>query len=267
MPKQFSLVLIAVLLVAACRKSNTPPPPDNIIRPDSVFAMYLLPDMRTASLFSTIGTAYFTYNGNQIIKRAGGALPIAGTGYPIIATKQVFDTLLYDNNKITIITKARIDGITISPAEKVILLENGKMKQKILYSNNPDRPSNDTSFYFYGPDNRVAKVERYYGLGKELRLFTFNDKGNLQEVISTFYDRHSTAVNITVTENFSDYDNAVNTLKNYWMWSDFYYRSLSNNNFAKYSFTQVNADNTQHSNGTSNMTLHYDSNGWVDFSK
>jgi len=269
MPKQFLFTLLAVLLVTACRKSNTSaPPPDNVIRPDSVFGMYLLPDVRTASRFTTFGTAYFMYDGNKIIRREGGRVPIVGGGgVSPFTTKQVFDTLQYDNNKITIITQARVDGITVVPTRIEIALENGRMKQKILFSNSPDQPNNDTTFYFYGQDSRINKIERYYGSGKELRQFAFDSKGNLQQVISTFHNRHSTVVNITLTETFSNYDQATNTLKNYWLWNDFYYRSLSANNYAKYSFIQTNADHTQVSVGESNMPLHYDSNGWIDFSK
>jgi hypothetical protein len=259
-------VLAVILIISgifACKKSSNSSPVAT--RPDSILAKYMITDMRLNTSAKPPGTAYFIYNGTTLLERMGGFIPLAnGSGFAWKYIKDMYDTLQYETNRLIIETKPPLGSFNLIPDKRIITLENGLMKTSVMYVANA---INDTTVYFYGQANKISKTERYFGRGKELKTFEFNSQGNLEKVTTTLYDRFSDVVNTTILETFSNYDQVSNPLKNFWMWDDIFYRTLSNNNFAKYNYARTVSDNSQVQTAESIVPLQYDANGQVTYSR
>lgn len=68
-----------------------------------------------------------------------------------------------------------------------------------------------------------------------------------------------------VVEEFSNYDSAINPIKNLSLFEETFYRSLTNNNFRKYERKEYDVDNNLILFSFKNWTLIYDESGKVKF--
>lgn len=118
----------------------------------------------------------------------------------------------------------------------------------------------DTIFYYYDAQNRIKTTEQHFEWFVITKTYTFDAAGNLTK-ISGVKEYRDAEVATTTEEIFGGYDNKPNPLKGLCLWQDYFYRSLSNNNFTSYTYISGSTEETK------NWTLFYDGNGKVDYSK
>ncbi|MHA4809046.1 hypothetical protein ACX0G9_13110 [Flavitalea flava] len=249
----FLLSLVFLFMFPSCKKSGIDgsyyPNPYPV---DSINTRYLL--YNDGSVNGTSGPAWtiFTYKGGRIVTREGAFVSIGpSSGYPLpFYWYFVYDTVIYQGNKITILTKSRDDSYNPSPNQRDFIIENGRIKQLIT--------ARDTINYFY-TNNRITRTEDYSKGYIGTRTFLFDNKGNLTEMSRKNVARWDGSSAGYATMNFSGFDASDNPLKGFGLWEDLYYRSVSNNNFSTFEYT----DGSLYSRIT--MNLFYDSKGKVDY--
>lgn len=239
MYKQLTLSILIAGSLIACRKKSGVSPQDLPPATDSIQGKYMIFD--AGGIGYTPGTGsngYFSFQGNRISRRNGGFLPAPLSGAmsgPY--SKDVYDTVIYQQNRIILETRTNVSGIIMPVNKRELILENGRIAKKIYHSNISDHK--DTALYFYAAGNRISRKEIRYSDRTQVQVFTFDAQGNLQKIKTTLQISGQTTPNWTAEESFFNYDTRPNPLKGYWMWDDLYYRSLSTNNFAKYEFMKT----------------------------
>jgi hypothetical protein len=118
----------------------------------------------------------------------------------------------------------------------------------------------DTIFYYYDSQNRIKTTEQHFEWTIVTKTYTFDATGNLTKISRVRKYRDGEVIT-TTEETFGGYDDRPNPLKGLCLWQDYFYRSLSDNNFTTYTYTSGVTEETM------NWTLVYDSNGNVDYSK
>jgi len=259
-----------LLTMLSCGKSDTPEP--SITPVDSLNMKFLV---HTSSSFFTVTTApgsitpgtlpitAFTYGNNRVLTRSGGVITIAtSSGYSFIYTPLIYDTVVYNGNNVTITSHYRGTDITVSPDQRDLLLESGRLQRIVK--------APDTVYFSYTSSHQLVKAETFGKNDIITRNFIFDSKGNLQQVTSTDKRRNGGSTEMHEKITFSGYDNKPNPFKGLWMWEDLYYRSLSANNFAAYSYEQQTIQDQQVIAVTTqqtNLTLYYNSNGTLDWTR
>lgn len=196
------------------------------------------------------------YDGNKITARIGDFYPLdAAGGINNYFTNDIYDELKYTNNSIKIERKhnpnPNFNPASFDNNEREIILENNYMKQKISkYNGNII----DTTSYYYDSNNRVIESIRkhyvdngsfiYYN-SKDQANYYYDNSSNLDSIITTKYDHNDEFEWPVTKETFSDYDTSENPIKNLIIFSETFYRSLSQNNYRyykkEYIYNDVNA--------------------------
>lgn len=266
-------VLAGVVLISACSKKSD----DDTTDPVTVVnGKYLISQEQHHPNPHIVGVANFEYNGTNISRRTGYYSTASGSSITIIwvtgptvitpdnplPAVNAYDEVEYVNsNLVKITTKSTVDtlpGIGITE----IVLDNGRLSKKFThgYNNQPG----DTIYYNYNWQGHLQSTVQTLGNITLTRNYTFDVNSNLTEVDGTAVDNTTHQTAYVTVEQFSGYDDKKNPLKGYGYWADLFYRSLSENNFSKYSYSYQTA--TQAEGTTSSVELLYNGNA-VDFSK
>lgn len=185
------------------------------------------------------------YINNRISKRSGHLIQqIAGYGFPTQFVKDIYDTLIYSTNQVTILTKSRSKFIVgVDAFKKDIFYENGRISKTIQYFQSTER--NDITVNYSYTNGLLTRKTGYRGTYLYFQSdFYYNAIGNLDSVIrrSSYYndqtgqleiDSHS---NARIKEVFENYDNSKNPMKPFIIFDETFNRSLSENNYRKYSY-------------------------------
>lgn len=215
------------------------------------------------------------YDKNKIIKRIGYFLiGNAGLGYPAKYVSYIYDTLIYTNNQLTILTKSNSQDISgVSAYKKVILYENKRISktiQSFQYTNEDDIAVN----YIYTNNHLIRKIG-YIGTNLYFQSdFFYNKNYNLDSIVTreSDYNPKNDLFEIDlnsknrIKEVFEDYDTKTNRLKPFIIFDEIFNRSISTNNYAKYNYYCYDI------NGIINKEWHYTynlkyENGLIDFAK
>lgn len=220
-------------------------------------------------------TIAIDYKDNKIIKRTGYYLQINfNTGYASTFTKDIYDSLIYTNNTITILTKTKSQSTTsVSPNKKMIYYENARIT-KTVKSNQYTSNSDITVYYTY-TNNLLTKKIGYRGtdLYFQSNLY-YNIKGNLDSIISRESQYNPTTDKYEIDfssknkikEVFGNYDNSKNRLKPFIIFDETFNRSLSENNYASYNYYYFDFNGKILNEWHYTYNLKYE-NGAVNFSK
>ena len=214
---------------------------------------------------------YFEYNDQKLTKKIGGYVPTAAsTGVGGVFSTKVFTSLVYQDNKVTVEDFSNTSEFTILKNSKYFTLNNSN---KIIQKEVPDR----TSIYWYKKQSFIYKNEYLDEIKTTLpnmpfdpndpndyvvtfsEKFYFDNSGNL--VKTEYFEQHN-GIN---TENkivriFSDYDSSLNPFKRFTLLDEYFYRSLSKNNFRDYKEYDYHYSNIPNVN-TRNWTFNYDAKG------
>jgi hypothetical protein len=264
MKKLFAMILATSVLYVACSDSDDVQPRPH---PESISAVYLMDNEQQHNPINLVGgNSIFEYTGDKVIKRIGGFIVTnPATGLPWIYTKDVYDSVVYlDKNTIRIFAAINFEGRTIEPNEREITLEDDRPVRKITAIDLETGKRADTIFYYYDAQNRIERTEQHFDWIIITRTYTFNATGNLIKISGVI--KNSGGVMYTTEETFGGYDDRPNPLKGLCLWPDYFYRSLSNNNFTTYTYIAEGAYFGVKEESR-NWTLVYDNNGNVDYSK
>ena len=259
MKKLLAMMLAMSVLYVACSDSD-----DVQLRPQpgSINAVYLI-DKETHTPPNVVGgNSKFEYSGDKVIKRIGGfiAIPVS-SGFSWRYTEDIYDSVRYLNrNTIRIFTADNFEELNVGLNEREITLEGGRMVRKITSRDLDTGKNADTIFYYYDSQNRIKTTEQHFEWFVITKTYTFDAAGNLTKIsgVKEYWDGE---IGATTEETFGGYDDKPNPLKGLCLWQDYFYRSLSNNNFTSYTYISGSTEEAM------NWNLVYDINGNVDYSK
>ena len=203
-------------------------------------------------------------NNFNIVKRNGGYSSFEpSSGYPYIFTDNLYDQLTYSTNQI-LIEKKTTSTFSIPKFERKLFLDNNNRIIKKEIFREFDLTPRDTIYYSYNSNGKLAEsrngnVNSY----NEVSKFYFNSANNLDSIVTRKYN--STVLQSKVVEEFSNYDSAINPVKNLLLFEETFYRSLTQNNFRKYERKEYDIDNNLTFSSFKNWTLIYDESGKVKF--
>jgi len=220
------------------------------------------------------------YKGNKISKRNGWFLNSTASGF--ISNKHfyenIYDTLIYANNKTTILTLSNDENIkSVRAYKKEIFYQNNKISKTIQFYNNfPGEDSIIVNFEYKG--NLLVKKEGYlYNKIYFVSNLYYNTNENLDSVVTRkkIYNYNTKEYELDTTcferykEVFEDYDNNINSLKKLIVFDETFNRSLSRNNFREYHYYYYSKNNNSTLNGDINKYYNftYDDNGNINWGK
>jgi hypothetical protein len=215
---------------------------------------------------------YFEYDSNQrLIKKTGGFLPMSSLTRYESFTDKIYTTLLYNNNKVTVENLSSSPEFTVPKNSNYYTLNNSNQiiekeisttndnylfkKQIFNYSNNklveiktifPNMPYNSAD-----PNDYVLTYsEKFY----------YDSDSNLSK--TEYFEQHN-GLNMgeKVVRIFENYDtSSLNPVKRLYLLDDYFYRSISKNNFRKYTEIKYN-NNIETSTYITAWSFNYDANG------
>ena len=253
----FFLLVIITAAAFGCRKGNSGP---GELKVDSIGMQYLIAPSNpypVSGIPEVRAKLYFV--DGAIVKRSG----VRQSVWTFDVNDAVFDTLMYSKSELIIEHHPGPLNATISNRWH-ITLKNGKPVQRISYQNNQGQYMvTDTADYYYNAKQQIEKIESNYTVfnsrNKVIKQFYFDANNNLSRVSTVYYVDNK--LWSTTVEEFVKYDNAKNPLKQLWMWDDIYYRSLSANNFAEYSYVRWDDKNNPVEVRKQTLPLQYDASG------
>ena len=215
----------------------------------------------------------FEYNTAQkLTKKIGGLLPIpTSSGFSAIFTDKIYTSLTYINNNVTVEDFSSSPDFAVTKNTKLFIINSldqimikeipnssnyGLMKQTFTYVNNklseiktsrPNKPYNPSD----PNDYLLTYLEKFY----------FDTNGNLTK---SAYVEQRNGINkgLKIIRTFEDYDNATNPSKRLFLLDDYFYRSLSKNNFRKYTEVQY-YDGVLGATSSYTWTFSYNTNGQI----
>ena len=215
---------------------------------------------------------YFQYDSqNRLTKKIGGFAPLpAASGYISFFSNEIYTSLIYNNNEVTVedfstsnsfTTPANTTYYSLNNLSQIVIKEtpnqndsNLNKKQTYSYINNklleiltefPNKP--------YNPNDPYEYVLTY------LEKFYYNSIGNLTK--TEYLELHNGVITGYKTVRFfENYDNSINPFKRLYLLNDFFYSSISNNNYRKYRLNKYE-DNVLVYFEEKSRTFNYDSNG------
>ncbi|WP_312767552.1 hypothetical protein [Epilithonimonas sp.] len=215
----------------------------------------------------------FQYDNNKrLIKKTGGFLSVSGsTGFDGYFTDKIYTTLVYDNNKVTVENFSSSPDFTVPKQSKYFVLDNNKqITQKDVPSTMYSSYRDERQFFTYNTSGQLTEIKTtlpnmpYYPpddyTETYLEKFYYDSKGNLTKS-EYIFQKDGVNTSEKTVRTFEDYDNSYNPWKRLYLLDEFFYRSISKNNFRKY--TEVKYD--YYGNITSTIVrdwgFNYDSSG------
>lgn len=213
----------------------------------------------------------FQYDGhNRVVKKTGNyrLLP-SSTAFSGIFTPDIYTSLVYNNNKVTVKDFSSSPDFTIANdpifytvndsnqiLEKEVAGNTSDNNKKLLYKYQNNRLIEITTTYPNrlnspsNPENIIYTI---------IETFFYNTDGNLTKT-EAVSKQNGIESGITVVRTFENYDTSTNPTKRFALLEDYFYRSLSKNNFRKYNETHYyNGD--PYNSTVVQWTFSYDANG------
>jgi len=257
--------------IISCSNEDKPNNPDNNERLISeINANLFVPDnlpVQQGSKFT------FEYDINQrLTKKKGGFLAIAAASvFSQIFSNEVYTSLIYANNNVTVENFYTSADLTVPKDTKLFHLNSlNQIETKEI----PNLLSNYLSkkqLFRYSENKLVEIITSYPNMPYDateptdyiwtfVENFYYDSNDNLTK---TEYFEQQNGVNKgqKIVRTFEDYDNSVNPCKRFQLLDEFFYRSLSKNNFRKY--TEVQYNDGVKSESKTIWTFRYDSNGQI----
>lgn len=194
---------------------------------------------------------YFEYdNAEKLTKKIGGFLSTSGsTGFGGIFSTEIYTNLLYQGDNVTVEDFSSSTNFTVPKNSKYFKLNSSNL---IAEKETPDPLSNYRyrKEFFYYKNGRLDEIKttlpnaQYDPTDPNDYIETYSEKfyydsvGNLTE--TEYFELHN-GIN---TENkriryFEDYDSSTNPFRKFTLLDEYFYRSLSKNNFRSYKEVKI----------------------------
>lgn len=255
-------LIIMIIIIIGCKKEDSQPEYPYLT--EYHVSKMLYPG---GFLWFPSTTIKLVYNEKgQIVQRIGGVIETnPGSGYSYTFYDKLADTVVYNKN-VTTITKMLIPNenyTSVYPYKKELFSENSHIVKKISDNASPLANDNDTTVYSYDKSGHVITMKKYTRSDKTYSKFLYDDKGNLNLVTSETFLRYNNEILYRDTAMFSDYDNTLNRTKNLFIFEECFYRSLSTNNFSKYTNKKYSVSSDSYTLETRTWEFKYDENNYV----
>jgi hypothetical protein len=179
------------------------------------------------------------YPDGKLKRRIGDmvSVPVPPYPYPFAFSPYIVDSFSYVQNQVQVNRRMEYDGVITPIFVKTYQLENEKII-KITTEPLTEYSNIDTTVFIYNTEGVLdSSITHGYRSNHFILILTkkyaFDSIGNLIKVEGL------SQANYVTEENFSGYDQAENPLINLTGLEDVFYRSLSRNNFADYSFKRT----------------------------
>lgn len=271
MKKIITILLFGFLLISCSRNEDNPENPvvnDPLITKMNVNVFYpgSKPYNQSELIFS------FEYDtSKRLTKKIGGFLSVSGsTGIGGFFTDKFYTSLIYENSKVTV---EDLSSDVIYPPKNTKYYTLNSLNQIV------SKEIPNTSNYwlkkqtFNYVENKLAEIKTVLPnmpydptdpndyLLTYLEKFYYDTNGNLTKA-EYFEQQNGINKGEKIVRTFEDYDNSTNPTKRLQLLDEFFYRSLSKNNFRKYTEVHYNYDVISSTN-TTTWTFNYDSNGQI----
>lgn len=266
----YFFITVVVFCFTSCRKHELPVQ-EPFFKIDSINRSYLLGIANIHAGYNPWAPVSFLFkydNQNNFKVRVGGfIIDHYSTGTVTDFITEIYDTVIYSNNTVELITKSSVSGLSVAANRRVYTLANNKIQMKVAYATTSPQ-QNDTTLYYYHSNKTIDKlVEKHYGYFI-IKTFAFNNSGNLDYVSGKTYSSWDNTLVSSTEEMFGNYDSSINPLIRFGIWDETYYRSLTVNNFRSYSYEKKDeVTNTVLETRNIRFNLQYNNQGVVDFSK
>ena len=210
----------------------------------------------------------------RLIKKTGSFLPLSSISlFNAYFTKDIYTSLEYNYNKVTVENFSTSPEFIVPKNSIYYILNNSN---QILEKEIPDNKNSNQNYWFkrlyydysgnklneiittfpnmpYFPDEPNDYILTYS------EKFYFDTNGNLSK--SEYVEKRNGIENgEKVIRIFEDYDSSINPTEKFYLLEEYFYRSLSKNNYRKY--REIHYDNGILTSSTEySWTFNYDSNG------
>ena len=266
--KKTLLLLLLNLIIFSCSRND-----DN--EPISAENEYPLLTKLNFGFFSDNNTTnnnlYFEYDGKKrLIKKTGAFIQSSGgSGLGGFFTNQVYTSLTYTDNKVTVENFSSSPEFSIPKSSLFYVLNNKNQIEQKLIPNANVFYNNKKQTFKYIDDNVVEILTTlpdmpYFPpddyIPTYLEKFYYNSSGNL---IKSEYFEQRDGVNkgIKIVRNFGEYDTSTNPFKRLYLLDEYFYRSISKNNYRQYSEIRYNETGQVTGTSVQNWTFNYDTSG------
>lgn len=215
----------------------------------------------------------FQYDSNnRLIKKNGGFLPASGsTGLNGYFTDKIYTALVYDKKKVTVEDFSSSPNFTVLKNSKYYTLDNNQITQKEIPSNTYGNYWDEKKMYKY-INNQLSEIQTtlpnmpydstdpFDYIETYIENFYYDSKGNLSK---SEYILQNNGVNTKqkTVRIFENYDNSYNPWKRFTLLDEYFYRSISINNFRKYTEIKYDFAGNITSNKEHIWGFNYDSSG------
>ena len=210
-------------------------------------------------------------NQKRLVKKIGTIGNLSGifVGY---FSKDVYTSLIYNDNKVTVEEFPLLPNYIVFKNTNYYTLNS---KNQITIREIPDSNHNDRYkkiLYEYA-NNKLVEIKttfpnRLYDINKPFysyiltysEKFYYNTNGNLAK--TEYYEQHD-GINTgeKTIRTFEDYDTSYNPTKKIFLLEEYFYRSLSKNNFRKYTENKYHLDSILYGFTEQKWSYTYDSSG------
>ena len=229
------LLWLMIFAVIGCSKKDD-------IQPEAIKLdgyLFQLMHYSRSVLSSPSDLVTFDYDmNNRIIRRNGGVYDSSldpSTGYRYMFSDKIYDELTYDGNKIIIEKKSTSPNIDPSIFKRTYIMNDvGKIIQKTIETS-PLTPI-EIIYYEYNLSGQL-----FYSSSEGLNYskeshYLYNTNSNLKSIITQEYDEQMTLTR-KVSEEFFNFDDSKNSIQNLMIFEEVFNRTLSKNNYSKYTIT------------------------------
>ncbi|MEZ4797919.1 MAG: hypothetical protein R2785_12215 [Flavobacteriaceae bacterium] len=230
--------------------------PEPLVRNFNYFFMHAPNNIMPSS--NSLVILHFDSN-NYLISRIGGFSPLApATGFSYAFDTEIVFNFTYLDKEVVV---ERVPDVQ-SPLNKkttFIFNDENKLAQKIV--ENPDPVMTFYTYNSFGKiSNSIINLDLFSYSKSE---YYYNTLKNIDSIVTKNY-QFDTQLSKTV-EVFSDYDTAENPMKKLVFFEDTFYRTLSENNYAKYEKFRYSFSGNLVEYNEKVWDLQYDENGNIIF--
>lgn len=212
----------------------------------------------------------FEYDSNnKLTKKVGGYIDIAaGSGYSKRFTDKVYTSLIYTDNKVTVENFYDSDIYTVAKNTAYYTLNSSNLIEE---KEVPSMIAMNFKKEFYKYSNgKLTEIittfpnRKYYPDDVTSYILTFSEKfyydinGNLIKT-ERFEQHNGKNEGEEIVRTFENYDISFNPYKKLQLLEEYFYRSLSRNNFRKYTETSYYYENVSKKEST--WDFNYDKKG------
>ncbi|MBF8457404.1 hypothetical protein IV494_09455 [Kaistella sp. G5-32] len=239
----FQILFLAILMTSCSRDGDSKIDEDNEPLLTNLKTGFLYPDLWIINR-AEINFIFAYDRQKRVTKKNGGFLSISGsTGFNAMFTDKISTSIIYQNDKVTVEDFYNSTEFTIPKNTKYFTLNaQNQISKKQSAGINIYWYKNDSYFYKNGQLDEIitALPNMIYDPGNpEDKILTYREKfyydanGNLAK---TEYFEQLAGVDQQKERIrfFQNYDNSPNPFKKLTLLEEYFYRSLSKNNFASY---------------------------------